>query len=52
MRVLSEDEGFPPLGHFQIGMIRKAGRPVPAVEALARHVKEGLASARYAVAAE
>jgi DNA-binding transcriptional LysR family regulator len=52
MRVLSEDEGFPSLGHFQIGMIRKSGRAVPAVEALARHVKEGLATARYAVAAE
>ena len=52
MRLLGEDEGFPSLGHFDIGLIRKAGRPVAAVEALARHVREGLATARYAVAAE
>ena len=52
MRVLTEDEGFPPLGNFKIGLIRKAGRAVPAVEALARHVKDGLANARYAIAAE
>jgi DNA-binding transcriptional LysR family regulator len=52
MRVLGEEEGFLQLGHFDIGMIRKAGRPVAAVEALARHVKEGLATAKYAVAAE
>lgn len=52
MRLLSEEEGFPALGHFDIGLIRKAGRAVPAIDALARHVKEGLATARYAVAAE
>lgn len=51
MRVLTEDEGFPPLGHFKIGLIRRAGRPVPAVETLARHVKDGLANARFAAAA-
>ena len=52
LRLLGEDEGFPQLGHFDIGIIRKAGRSVPAVEALARHVKEGLATARYSLAAE
>jgi DNA-binding transcriptional LysR family regulator len=52
MRMLGEDEGFPPLGYFDIGLIRKAGRPVAAIDALARHVKDGLASARYAIAAE
>ncbi len=52
LRVLTEDEGFLSLGHFDISMIRKAGRAVPSVEALARHVKEGLATARYSVAAE
>jgi DNA-binding transcriptional LysR family regulator len=52
MRLLGEGDGFPSLGHFDIGLIRKSGRPVAAVEALARHVKEGLATARYAIAAE
>ena len=52
MRLLGADEGFPQLGHFDIGLIRKAGRAIPAIEALARHVKEGLATARYSIAAE
>ena len=52
MRVLDEGEGFPPLGNFEIGMIKRAGRAVPAIEALAQLVKEGLAVRRYAVAAE
>ena len=52
MRVLTEAEGFPPLGNFEIGIIQKAGRVGPAVEALARHVREGLAQTRYAIAAE
>jgi DNA-binding transcriptional LysR family regulator len=42
MRVLTERDGFPMLGKFDIGLIYKAGRKSPAVEALARHVKEGL----------
>jgi DNA-binding transcriptional LysR family regulator len=52
MRLLSEDEGFPSLGHFEIGLIRKAGRPAAAIDALARHVKDGIMTTRYAVAAE
>lgn len=52
MRVLTEEEGFPPLGTFDIGMVRKPGRASPAVEELARHIKEGLQSSRFAIAAE
>ena len=42
MRVLTERDGFPPLGTFDIGLVRKPGRPSSAVEALARHVTESL----------
>jgi DNA-binding transcriptional LysR family regulator len=52
MRLLGEDDGFPPLGQFSIGMIRKAGRPIPAIEALAKHVKDGLGNQRAMVAIE
>jgi DNA-binding transcriptional LysR family regulator len=52
MRVLTESEGFPKLGTFDIGLIYKPGRKSPAVEALTRHVKEGLQSSRFAIAAE
>ena len=52
MRILREDEGFPALGNFEIGMLQKAGRAGPAIEALAKHVKEGLAERRFAIAAE
>ncbi len=52
MRILREEEGFPFLGNFEIGMLQKAGRAGPAIEALAKHVKEGLAERRFAVAAE
>jgi DNA-binding transcriptional LysR family regulator len=52
MRVLTEADGFPKLGTFDIGMIFKPGRKNPAVEALAKHVREGLQSARFAIAAE
>jgi DNA-binding transcriptional LysR family regulator len=52
MRILSEAEGFPKLGTFDIGLIFKPGRKSPAVEALTRHVKEGLQSSRFAIAAE
>jgi DNA-binding transcriptional LysR family regulator len=43
-RVLSERDGFPPLGSFEIGLVRKAGKASSAVVALARHVTESLAS--------
>ncbi len=44
MRVLTEKDGFPPLGTFDIGLVRKPGRPSSAVEALARHVTDSLAN--------
>jgi DNA-binding transcriptional LysR family regulator len=52
MRVLTQADGFPHLGTFDIGMIFKPGRKNPAVEALERHVREGLESARFKIAAE
>ncbi len=52
MRVLTEADGFPKLGVFDIGMIRKPGKLSSAVEALARHVQEGLGSQRLMMAAE
>jgi DNA-binding transcriptional LysR family regulator len=42
MRVLTEEEGFPPLGEFNIGLIRAPGKSTSAIEALASHVKESL----------
>lgn len=44
MRVLTEKEGFPALGHFEIGLVRKPGRASSAADALARHVSESLGS--------
>ena len=52
MRVLTEADGFPKLGVFDIGLIRKPGKLSSAVEALARHVQEGLGSQRLMLAAE
>ena len=52
MRILTEADGFPKLGVFDIGMIRKPGKLSSAVEALARHVQEGLGSQRLMMAAE
>jgi DNA-binding transcriptional LysR family regulator len=42
MRVLTEEEGFPPLGEFNIGLIRAPGKSTSAIEALTSHVKESL----------
>ena len=42
MRVLTEEEGFPPLGEFNIGLMRAPGKSTSAIEALASHVKESL----------
>ncbi|WP_421696348.1 LysR substrate-binding domain-containing protein [Aestuariivirga sp.] len=42
MRVLTEKDGFPSLGSFEIGLMRKPGRSSSAVDALARHVTESL----------
>ncbi len=44
MRVLSEKDGFPALGSFDIGLVRKPGKANTAIEALARHVRESLAN--------
>jgi DNA-binding transcriptional LysR family regulator len=51
MRILTEREGFPKLGSFDIGLIHKPGKKSPAVEALVKHIKEGLQSPRFAMAA-
>ena len=42
MRMLSEDEGFPNLGEFEIGLIRAPGKATNATDALASHIKESL----------
>jgi DNA-binding transcriptional LysR family regulator len=52
MRVLTEKDGFPPLGNFEIGLIRKPGKVNAATEALARHIRDALNSPRFAMAAE
>jgi DNA-binding transcriptional LysR family regulator len=44
MRILSEAEGFPPLMVFDIGLVFAPGKPNPAVEALAKHVRDSLAT--------
>jgi DNA-binding transcriptional LysR family regulator len=44
MRILTEKDGFPALGSFEIGLMRKPGRSSSAVEALSRHVAESLAN--------
>ncbi len=44
MRVLTEKDGFPTLGSFDIGLVRKPGKANTAIEALARHVRESLAN--------
>lgn len=44
MRILTEKDGFPPLGTFDIGLMRKPGRSNSAIDALARHVTESLAN--------
>jgi DNA-binding transcriptional LysR family regulator len=51
MKILSEKDGFPPLGTFDIGLVRKPGRASSAVEALARHVTESLANLNPAMMA-
>jgi DNA-binding transcriptional LysR family regulator len=42
MRVLTERDGFPSMGTFEIGLVRKPGRPSSAADALARHVTESI----------
>jgi len=51
MRILTEAEGFPPLGTFEIGLMMKPGRASPAAKALAQHIREGLGSGKKLMAA-
>ena len=51
MRVLTQKDGFPPLGTFDIGLVRRAGKSSSAIEALARHVTESLSNLQYPVMA-
>ena len=51
MRTLTEKDGFPALGHFNLGMLRKPGRASTAVDALARHVSESIGSINPAMLA-
>jgi len=44
MRVLTEKDGFPALGSFDIGLVRKPGKSNKAIDALARHVSESLST--------
>ncbi|MDE2384509.1 MAG: LysR family transcriptional regulator [Alphaproteobacteria bacterium] len=52
MRILTEAEGFPPLGSFEIGLMTKPGRASPAAKALAQHIRDGLGANRKLLAAE
>ena len=51
MKILTEKDGFPPLGTFDIGLVRKPGRSSSAIDALARHVTESLANLNPALMA-
>lgn len=51
MRILTERDGFPDLGFFDIGLMRKPGRGSSAIEALARHVTDSLGSINPAMLA-
>lgn len=42
MRMLSEDEGFPNLGEFDIGLVRAPAKSTDATDALAAHIKDSL----------
>ena len=52
MRILTEAEGFPALGAFEIGLMQKPGKLSRAADALAQHVREGLGAGRKLMAAE
>jgi DNA-binding transcriptional LysR family regulator len=49
MRVLSEADGFPPLGMFDIGLVR-AEKTNEAVDSLAAHISESLCKLSAAAA--
>lgn len=52
MRVLTEAEGFPPLGTFEIGLVRKPGRHSQAADALAHHIRDSFGNANMMKAAQ
>ena len=52
MRVLSEAEGFPPLGEFAIGLMRRSGEVPSAVDALADHITDSFSNLGAPLAAE
>lgn len=43
MRILCEDDGFPAIGEFEIGLVYAPGERSSAVDALACHISESLA---------
>jgi DNA-binding transcriptional LysR family regulator len=53
MRILTQAEGFAPLGTFEIGLMRKPGKQSQAADALAHHIRESFGrSAAAVIAAE
>ncbi|HHG90496.1 MAG TPA: LysR family transcriptional regulator, partial [Devosia sp.] len=44
MRVLTQAEGFKPLGEFDIGLLRAEGTPSSAIDALACHITESFSN--------
>lgn len=42
MRILAEADGFPPLMNIEIGLVFAPGKLNPAVEALAKHIRDSL----------
>ena len=52
MRILTEAEGFPPLGAFDIGLITKSGKLSPAASALTDQIRDSLGTNRRLMAAE
>ena len=44
MRVLTERDGFPVIGTFDIGLVRRPGKSNSAIDALARHVTGSIAN--------
>ncbi len=44
MRILTEADGFPPLGHIEIGLMLKPGKQSQAATVLAQHIRESFGS--------
>ncbi len=43
MRVLGPEDGFPPIGEFEIGLVYGLGERTSAIDALAHHISDSLA---------